>query len=236
MDVEQNAEHFDLEGMGNLQVETAAKTAFFNFLDSWVDADAEQGSQSELYYAHKVQLMRQEDTNTLFIDWAHFNEYNAQIAEMVAKHYFRLEPVLRKALLEFVRKVQPEHVQVGAQEGEGGWWDGPGNLALQPLGGGLVTAADWRFNFCASVHVLQEDEGNDKEFYLSIYNLPAADKLRDLRCVPWLHAFPLQSVFGMHTAAQQQQAHTQGRARGHCSRRAYPACMHLRAGWRRWAR
>jgi len=120
-------------------LEDYAKEQFHKFLAGFqLQNDEEVGaSQPEPYYRSLVQRMRQEDTNTLYVEWAHFNEYNNAIASIIAEHFYRLEPSLRKSLQNFVREVDPAFVQ--------------------------------------------EDEGIEREFYLSFYNMPNSDKLRDLR-------------------------------------------------------
>ena len=56
---------------------------------------------------------------------------------MLQEHYYRLDPILKKALQNFVREHMPEHVQ--------------------------------------------DEENQEKEFWVSFYNMPIIERMRDLK-------------------------------------------------------
>lgn len=95
-------------------LEDFAKEQFQKFLASFQLSYAPdvEGSQPEPYYKSAVQRLRQEDSNTLYVEWAHFVDYNNEIADIIANNFYRLEPSLRKALQTFVREVDPSFAQV----------------------------------------------------------------------------------------------------------------------------
>ncbi|KAL6762863.1 minichromosome maintenance protein 6 [Haematococcus lacustris] len=109
-----------LDGPGAL--EDYARTSFLNFLKTFnrgpEDVSQLEGSaldqdslESSSLYARQVQAMHREDCTTLVVDWQHFNDYNGEIADIVAAQFYRLEPALRKAVQDFVRMVAPMFVQ-----------------------------------------------------------------------------------------------------------------------------
>ncbi len=94
------------------QLESFALEAFYTFLKTYSLGDAEEETQARPFYAQQLEQMRIEDSTNLFVDWAHFVDYNSAIADMVAQRFLRLEPSLRQAVLQFVKDIMPEYTQV----------------------------------------------------------------------------------------------------------------------------
>lgn len=97
--------------LGNAgQLETYAQTEFLDFLRTYTVNAASQGedTQPTLFYASRVDHMRLQNGSTLYVDWSHFKEYNAHVADVVASNFYRLEPALRLAVRSFVADINPE--------------------------------------------------------------------------------------------------------------------------------
>lgn len=176
------------------------------------DGGGSQQGGGSLFYAKQVMVMRKDDGRTLYIYWQHLVEYNRQIADVIQSAWYRLEPSLRAAVQALVREVQPEFAQVGLGRGPHararaerraclllrGLWACVCAACAHVVGWGRPSpgwlgrgAADRRANAfvreTARMHACtharaQEDDGSDREFYISVLNLPECDKLRDLRC------------------------------------------------------
>ena len=93
------------------------------------------------FYKDQVTDMKQNELNTLNVDFAHVSAFDSTLAEAVQSEYYRFEPYIRQALQNFVYQLQPRYAQdTGTRTGNG-----------------------------------------VKEFWVSFYNMPAVDRIRDIR-------------------------------------------------------
>ena len=92
----------------------AVKVRFYNFLTSFVteeDIDTFT-SQQRLRTAYEEQIvtMIRNDKTTIYVDFAHTNSFDRELAEAIQLEYYRFEPFLRKAVQEYVGQEHPEYV------------------------------------------------------------------------------------------------------------------------------
>lgn len=91
----------------------AVKTRFLHFLCGYGQqsqplADGEGSPRAgdlppTVNYSHQAEVMRQTETSSLFVDFTHVLEYDADLAQAIQAQYYRWEPYLRKSVYEFVR-------------------------------------------------------------------------------------------------------------------------------------
>ena len=55
--------------------------------------------------------MRQNDRSTLYVDFLHLESQDYLLADAIKQNHYRYESYLRKAIQNFVRKVDPAFVQ-----------------------------------------------------------------------------------------------------------------------------
>jgi DNA replication licensing factor MCM6 len=91
----------------------AVKIRFYNFITSFQIQEspgaADANGPSILYIDQIVNMIRS-DKATVFVDFAHLNQYDAELAEAVQLEYYRFEPYLRKAIQEYVVAEHKEYV------------------------------------------------------------------------------------------------------------------------------
>lgn len=68
-------------------------------------------SQAKPMYALRVQQMVEQQQNVLPIDYAHLQEFDETVADMVLHHFDRAEPVMRVALQDYVREEHKDFLQ-----------------------------------------------------------------------------------------------------------------------------
>ena len=78
--------------------------------------------------------MRDDDRNTLYVDFHHLEQHDILLADAIAGDYFYLEDTMRAALRLLMQRHHPEHVS------------------------------------------------DDKEFYVSFYNMSSLYRVRDMKC------------------------------------------------------
>lgn len=95
---------------------------FFEFLDTFVVDRREEGDGARRgeeedgsstleevpVYVRQLSSLKQFNTSTVYIDFAHVQEFNDDLAETMSAQYYRIEPYLKKATHEFVAKHMPE--------------------------------------------------------------------------------------------------------------------------------
>jgi hypothetical protein len=91
------------------QLEAYTQTEFHNFLRTYTVNAASQGEETQpaLFYASRVDHMQLQNGSTLYVDWGHFKDYNANVADLVASNFYRLEASLRLAVRAFVADHAP---------------------------------------------------------------------------------------------------------------------------------
>lgn len=72
--------------------------------------DGAPSSQQPAHYTSEVQRMKNEESYTLFVDFTDMRVYSEDLASSICKHYYLVEPSLRKAVQHFVRSVEPGFV------------------------------------------------------------------------------------------------------------------------------
>lgn len=100
-------------------LEAYARNVFLDFLRTWTAAPTQQETEAEPtqaqpIYVQSVEGMRMDESTTLYVDWAHFLDYNDQVADLIASKFYRLEGSLRQAVSDHVKAVAPEYAQVRA--------------------------------------------------------------------------------------------------------------------------
>ena len=83
-----------------------SSAAFPSDLPASADAGGDDGGGRTDYVA-AVRAMREHDASTLYIDYSHLRGHDAALAGTVAAEFYRFEPVLRRAVTELVRLVEP---------------------------------------------------------------------------------------------------------------------------------
>lgn len=89
----------------------AVKARFLQFLCGYGrpavaadgDANADANADATVTYAQQAEVMRTTETSSLFVDFTHVLEFDADLAAAVQAQYYRWEPHLRRAVFEFVR-------------------------------------------------------------------------------------------------------------------------------------
>jgi MCM N-terminal domain/MCM OB domain len=56
--------------------------------------------------------MADNDSGTITVDFEHLNNFDANLAEVITEHYYRVDPYLRKALQNVTAKYRPEALEV----------------------------------------------------------------------------------------------------------------------------
>jgi DNA replication licensing factor MCM6 len=92
-----------------------AAERFYQFLNDFRadDADAAPSTSPDPKYYDNVRHMRDQEENTLFVDFTDVQAYDAELADGIKANYYRLEPYLKRAVLRLVRNVEPSYVDSG---------------------------------------------------------------------------------------------------------------------------
>eukprot|EP00743_Colponemidia_sp_Colp-15_P004628 GILK01004988.1.p1 GENE.GILK01004988.1~~GILK01004988.1.p1 ORF type:complete len:834 (+),score=187.07 GILK01004988.1:48-2504(+) len=93
------------------------KICFQKFLEGFVIEDAGAASPApRKYYVEQADLMRSNDKQTLYVDFAHIGRFQgdqsfnpADLAAALEDEYYRYEPFLRKAVQNFITKLHPQY-------------------------------------------------------------------------------------------------------------------------------
>ncbi|KAK4259895.1 hypothetical protein QN277_006183 [Acacia crassicarpa] len=94
-----------MEAYGGYSVDEKAsrvEDAFLEFLKSF-----RAGQQRELYYEAEIETMRNNESNTMFIDFSHVIHYNDLLQKAISDEYLRFEPYLKNACKRFVMELKP---------------------------------------------------------------------------------------------------------------------------------
>jgi hypothetical protein len=59
------------------------------------------------YYLEQIKFMKNDDRNTLFVNYGHIFKHDLDLAQTLIENYYRFEPALKKGLKEIVRKYHP---------------------------------------------------------------------------------------------------------------------------------
>jgi len=91
--------------------------------------DTTEETQTESVYAAQVQMMKEQEHTTLYVDFNHVLIYDAELARGVQRNFHRFEPYLRKAIQNYVREIDADYV-IGEQ-GEKEFFVGLYNIGLK---------------------------------------------------------------------------------------------------------
>lgn len=183
-DLTNNANDVAMEGAENERIERINRTnlnaikkitdntgekvaeAFEQFLEEFtLNQPLEHTTQTEKLlherfegriYLAKLEAMKQNETNSLFIDYTHIlTRENGVLATAVTEQYYRFLPFLHKALRKVIRRHVPGLLRTGFSSGDSE----------------IDTGASTASNF---------DEV-ERVFHIGFYNLPLVQKIRDIR-------------------------------------------------------
>ncbi|CAI5729597.1 unnamed protein product [Hyaloperonospora brassicae] len=65
--------------------------------------EVDECASVQLKYRQQAQVMRSTETSSLFVDFSHVLEVDADLAHALQAHYYRWEPYLRRSVFEFIR-------------------------------------------------------------------------------------------------------------------------------------
>lgn len=94
--------------------------AFERFLEEFCEVRSD-GSVFP-FYVEQIKELQDNERTTLFVDLQHVFENNSMLAEIIQSQYYRMEPYLKKAVQNLVRKYSPDyiHIRTGKFAGEEG--------------------------------------------------------------------------------------------------------------------
>ncbi|KAL9453152.1 hypothetical protein AB3S75_008865 [Citrus x aurantiifolia] len=98
-----------MEAFGGILVDEKAvrvENIFLEFLKSF-RLDGNMGGES--CYEAEIEAMRANESNTMFIDFAHVMRYN-DLQKAIADEYLRFEPYLKNACKRFVMEQNPNFI------------------------------------------------------------------------------------------------------------------------------
>ncbi|KAG1694200.1 hypothetical protein DVH05_021856 [Phytophthora capsici] len=85
----------------------AVKTRFLQFLCGYGQQDEDEpmdeGAPAKINYSQQAEVMRNTETSSLFVDFSHVLEFDADLAQALQAQYYRWEPYLRRSVFEFIR-------------------------------------------------------------------------------------------------------------------------------------
>lgn len=86
------------------------------------DSEPPQMTADIPLYRQQLHEMRNEGTNTLYIDYNHLFRYNDVLANAIAYNYYRFEPFLRAALQAFVAAHLPSYARLSSKSQSREFW------------------------------------------------------------------------------------------------------------------
>ncbi|KXS11015.1 MCM-domain-containing protein [Gonapodya prolifera JEL478] len=126
------------------------RNIFQNFLETFTDKN------NNPFYINQIILMSKTNKDTVFVDYDHLATSLEQDAFVIQEQYYRLEPYLRQAIRNVVRKVAPGYLYVSRNA-----------ASMEGAGQRQVNGPD--------------ETTTVREFWISFYHLPAEKRLRELR-------------------------------------------------------
>tara|TARA_R110002050_G_scaffold174781_2_gene307659 strand:- start:211 stop:609 length:399 start_codon:yes stop_codon:yes gene_type:complete len=85
------------------------RSIFEKFLQTFTTQESKEGDIPK--YMEQIQTMRNNDRNTLYVDFQDTVIYHEVMAEAVEREYYRFDTYVRKALQNVVRKDDPNYVR-----------------------------------------------------------------------------------------------------------------------------
>ncbi|XP_057433022.1 DNA replication licensing factor MCM6 [Lotus japonicus] len=96
-----------MEAYGGYMVDEKAvrvENAFLEFLKSF------RTNRNELCYESEIEVMKANESNTMFIDFDHVSKFSNHLGEAIFDEYLRFEPFLKNACLRFVMELKPTFI------------------------------------------------------------------------------------------------------------------------------
>ncbi|KAL1359186.1 hypothetical protein HN51_004469 [Arachis hypogaea] len=97
-----------MEAYGGILVDEKAvrvENAFLEFLKSF-----RSGNRNELHYEAEIEVMRANESNTMFIDFEHVITFSDLLQKAISDEYLRFEPYLKNACKRFVMELKPTFI------------------------------------------------------------------------------------------------------------------------------
>ncbi|OIV95224.1 hypothetical protein TanjilG_21614 [Lupinus angustifolius] len=97
-----------MESYGGFIVDEKAvrvENAFLDFLKSF-----RSGNRNELHYEVEIDFMRDNESNTMFIDFEHVVTFSDILQKAISDEYLRFEPYLKNACKRFVMELRPTFI------------------------------------------------------------------------------------------------------------------------------
>ncbi|RYR13277.1 hypothetical protein Ahy_B04g070362 isoform E [Arachis hypogaea] len=97
-----------MEAYGGILVDEKAvrvENAFLEFLKSF-----RSGNRNELHYEAEIEVMRANESNTMFIDFEHVITFSDLLQKAISDEYLRFEPYLKNACKRFVTELKPTFI------------------------------------------------------------------------------------------------------------------------------
>ncbi|XP_061356562.1 DNA replication licensing factor MCM6 isoform X2 [Gastrolobium bilobum] len=97
-----------MEAYGGYLVDEKSVTvenAFLEFLKSF-----RSGNRNELHYEAEIEVMRDYESNTMFVDFDHVIRFNDILQKAISDEYLRFEPYLKNACKRFVTELKPTFI------------------------------------------------------------------------------------------------------------------------------
>ncbi|KAL5158202.1 DNA replication licensing factor MCM6 [Glycine soja] len=102
-----------MEAYGGFMVDEKAvrvENAFLDFLKSGISSFKSSSQRNELYYEAEIELMKSNESNTMFIDFDHVIRFSDLLQQTISDEYLRFEPYLKNACKRFVMDLKPSLV------------------------------------------------------------------------------------------------------------------------------
>ncbi|KAG5006055.1 hypothetical protein AAZX31_09G046400 [Glycine max] len=98
-----------MEAYGGFMIDEKAvrvENAFLDFLKSFKSSS----HRNELYYEAEIELMKSNDSNTMFVDFDHVIRFSDLLQQTISDEYLRFEPYLKNACKRLVMDLKPSIV------------------------------------------------------------------------------------------------------------------------------
>eukprot|EP01119_Soliformovum_irregulare_P017342 TRINITY_DN5137_c0_g1_i3.p1 TRINITY_DN5137_c0_g1~~TRINITY_DN5137_c0_g1_i3.p1 ORF type:complete len:705 (-),score=204.02 TRINITY_DN5137_c0_g1_i3:158-2251(-) len=83
----------------------STQARFESFLLEWSPDDGDGTKKEDSYYLEKLRQMREDDRSTLYVDFLHVIMFDEQLVEVLELYFYRVDPYLRKAVQNVVKKL-----------------------------------------------------------------------------------------------------------------------------------
>jgi len=84
------------------------------FASEGMELSSTSNNNSGKIYLEQAKAMKDGDITTMYVDFQHMLDYNADLALLIQKNYYRIEPFLSQAVLSFMKTSFREHAEAKA--------------------------------------------------------------------------------------------------------------------------